>query len=202
LHTSTFNREIAMISEALVEMSAPRPAIFDVTGEALLNAAWKGIDISKVRFREIRADDFSILHTFVHGLSRETAYKRLLSPRMPTDEELHRWAAVDPNREFAVIAVAGPRDDEELVGVARFVIEESLEAADFAIVLADAWQGLGLGHELLSRLISAARRRGLRRLTGETLATNTGMLTLAGRLGFARLRLSGLVTTLRLDLAS
>ena len=73
---------------------------------------------------------------------------------------------------------------------------------DFATVLADAWQGLGLGHELLSRLIVAARAHGLRRLSGQTLATNTGMLTLAGRLGFARLRLSGLVTTLRLDLAA
>lgn len=190
-----------MISAAPVDMPARSPAFIDATGEALLDAAWKGIDISKVRFREIRADDYSMLHAFVHGLSRETAYKRLLSPRTPTDEELHRWSAIDPANEFAVIAVAGPKDREELVGVARYVIEAPLEA-DFAIVLADAWQGLGLGHELLSRLIVAARRRGLRRLSGQTLATNTGMLTLAGRLGFARLRLSGLVTTLRLDLTS
>lgn len=83
--------------------------------------------------------------------------------------------------------------------VARFVVESQQEA-DFAIVVADAWQGLGLGRELMSRLVAAARRYGLRKVSGHALATNTGVLALARRFGFAALRLSGTVTTLRLDL--
>lgn len=157
------------------------------------------LNLSEVRFRNIRASDFRILHDFVHGLSPETSYKRLLSPRMPTDDELRRWSAIDPATEFAVVAVTGPEDQEKLIAVARFV-EESPQEADFAIVVADAWQGLGLGHELISRLIAAARRYGLRKVSGHVLATNTGMLALARRLGFVVLRLSGTVSTLRLDL--
>jgi len=160
--------------------------------------AWGGIDLSKVRFRSIRATDFGILHSFVHHLSPETGYKRLLSPRTPTDDELRRWSAIDPATECALVAVTGPEDREELIGVARFVVE-SPDEADFAIVLADAWQGLGLGRELMSRLTDAARRYGLRRLRGDALATNTGMLALARRLGFSVSR-SGIVSKFNLDL--
>jgi acetyltransferase len=183
---------MAMTSAAVLEM----PGAASTAG-----FAWGGLNLSEVRFRNIRAEDFERLHAFVHGLSPETGYKRLLSPRMPTDDELRRWSDIDPATECAIVAVTGSEDQEKLVGVARFVVESPQEA-DFAIVLADAWQGLGLGGELLSRLISAARRRGLRKLRGDALATNTRMVALAGRLGFARLRSSGFVTTLSLDLAS
>lgn len=157
-----------------------------------------GLGLSELRFRCIRAADFGILRSFVHQLSPATGYKRLLSPRMPTDDELRRWSAIDPACECAIVAIAGPEDQEELVGVARFVVESPGEA-DFAIVLADAWQGLGLGRELMSRLIDAARQYGLRRVSGEVLATNVGMLALARRFGFAVTR-SGIASTLRLDL--
>ena len=171
-----------------------------LTGTSRDNAMrWAGLDLSEIRFRGIRASDYGILHSFVHHLSPETSYKRLLSPRMPTDEELHRWSAIDAATECAVVAVVGPEGREELIGVARFVVEPS-EEADFAIVLADAWQGRGLGRELMSRLIDSARQRGLRKLRGDVLATNTGMLTLARRLGFTVLRRSGIVSTIGLNL--
>lgn len=156
--------------------------------------------LSQVRFRHIRAADFRMLHDFVHGLSPDTAYKRLLSPRMPTDDELHRWSAIDPETECAVVAVTGAGDQEKLIGVARFVVESSPHEADFAIVVADAWQRLGVGRELMLRLSDAGRRYGLRKLSGHVLATNVGMLALARRSGSPTLRRSGVVTTLGLDL--
>jgi RimJ/RimL family protein N-acetyltransferase len=187
------------MTEAIIETPARIDDALRTEREMAAEIAWGGIDLSEVRFRTVRAADFQILHSFVHGLSRDTRYKRLLSPRTPTDDELRRWSAIDPATECALVAVTGPEDQEKLIGVARFVVESPQEA-DFAIVLGDAWQGLGLGRELMSRLIAAARRFGLSKLSGHVLATNTGMLALARRLGFAILRLSGTVTTLRLDI--
>ncbi|WP_309968737.1 GNAT family N-acetyltransferase [Variovorax guangxiensis] len=187
LSTSTFNREMAVTEATLID--AP------VRSDA---RAWGGLRLSEVRFRSIRAADLGILHSFVHHLSPETGYKRLLSPRTPSDDELRRWSAIDPATECALVAVVGPEDQEELIGVARFVVESPGEA-DFAIVLADAWQGLGLGRELMSRLVDAARLWGLRKVRGDVLATNTGMIALARRSGFAARR-SGIVSTLSLDL--
>jgi acetyltransferase len=73
---------------------------------------------------------------------------------------------------------------ETLIGVARYVLERNNEAAEFAIVIADAWHGRGIGSRLLAKLIDVARRRGVRRLYGDILAQNRPMLELARKLGF------------------
>ena len=53
----------------------------------------------------------------------------------------------------------------EGVGVARYVrLDEDPEEAEFAIAIADDWQGRGLGRVLLGELVDAARADGLRRL--------------------------------------
>ncbi len=57
-------------------------------------------------------------------------------------------------------------------------------SAEFAVVVADAWQGRGLGHALMRMLVGCARRRGFRRLVGNVLAANAPMLALVARLGF------------------
>ena len=153
--------------------------------------------LAAAAIRPIRAADFPLLLAFVRGLSRDTGYKRLMSPRTPPDEEVRRWAEIDPERECALVAVS----DGAIVGVARYGLESAQEA-DFAIVLADAWQGRGLGRELLQRLIAAARLHGVRRLAGTTLSENAGMLKLARGLGFSIRRAPGaaFATLLTLDL--
>lgn len=74
------------------------------------------------------------------------------------------------------IAATTMLDGETLIGVARYVREN--DAAEFAIVVADAWQGRGIGTRLLDKLIDIARRRGLRQLHGDILGTNLPMLEL------------------------
>jgi acetyltransferase len=147
--------------------------------------------------RAIRADDYPLLRSFVRGLSRQTAYRRLMSGRMPPDEEIRRWAEIDEKRECALVALAEGR----IVGVARYATE-SPDETDFAVVLADAWQGKGLGRQLMERLIAEARRRGLRRLTGTTLSENVAMVALARSLGFTTRRAPGgaFATLLAVDL--
>jgi GNAT superfamily N-acetyltransferase len=133
--------------------------------------------------RQIRQDDLSLLSEFVHGLSPATGYRRLLSGRTPTQEELRRWTAIDPLRECAIVALAREIGLERIVGVARYVME-SPDDTDFAIVVADAWQRRGLGRELMRQLIEAARSHGIRTLSGMTLSTNHAMISLAREFGF------------------
>jgi formate C-acetyltransferase len=56
--------------------------------------------------------------------------------------------------------------------------------AEFALLVADSYQGQGFGTDLLSRLIEVARAEGLKHLTGEILAENNGMQHLCKRAGF------------------
>lgn len=46
-------------------------------------------------------------------------------------------------------------------------------------------KGLGLGRQLLEKMIAYARAHGLARLTGITMPNNSGMIGLAQRLGFS-----------------
>jgi acetyltransferase len=75
-------------------------------------------------------------------------------------------------------------DGETLIGVARYVLNRDNKEAEFAIVVADAWQGRGIGSRLLAKLIDVARRRGVKRLYGDILSINRPMLEFVRKLGF------------------
>ena len=90
---------------------------------------------------------------------------------------------MDFSRNMALAATA-MLDGETLLGVARYVRDKDGDAAEFAIVVADAWHGRGIGSRLLAKLIDAARRHGVKRLYGDILAMNRPMLGLVPKLGF------------------
>jgi len=132
----------------------------------------------------LRPHDRDIEHAFVSGLSAETRSNRLLGgSKAITREYIESLVSVDFSRDMA-LAAATMLDGETLLGVARYVRDRSGDAAEFAIVIADAWQGRGIGRRLLAKLIEAARWRGVKRLYGDILATNRPMLELARKLGF------------------
>jgi RimJ/RimL family protein N-acetyltransferase len=163
---------------------------------------WLAADGSVVTIRPIRAADLALEVEFVNGLSRHSLYQRLMSARTPSLEELRRFTDVDPERELGLIATVRAGGRERQVGVARYVRGPSPECAEIAIVVADEWQGRGLGTRLVRSLIDAARNAGVRRLAGAALSTNEAVLALGRKLGFrlATDPRSATVTNLALDL--
>ena len=140
---------------------------------------------SVLTIRAIRSDDYARETAFVRALSSGTGYRRLLSARQLTAEDLRRFVQIDASRELALVAVSGAHPGSIQVGVARCARIEEGPDFDFAIVVADAWQHLGVGSELLRRLLEVSTAAGVARLAGLTLATNEPMLALARRCGFA-----------------
>jgi acetyltransferase len=101
-------------------------------------------------------------------------------------ELLKRLTTIDRRHEIALIATTSSFGREVGVGEARYSNEDAdPDSREFAIVVADAWQGRGLGSKLLQRLISHAQSRNVRRLYGNVLAENASMLGLAREQGFA-----------------
>jgi RimJ/RimL family protein N-acetyltransferase len=169
---------------------------------------WTAPDATPVTIRAIRAADFGLEKEFVEGLSSATGYQRLMSTRRPSADEIRRFTDIDYEREMALIATVAVKGHEQgrerQVGVARYVKDEGARGeAEFAIVLADDWQGRGLGRKLLTSLLAAAKSQGVRRLVGTALSSNEGMLALARRTGFrlARDPASATIMNLTLDLA-
>lgn len=164
---------------------------------------WRAADGTAVTIRPIRAADLALEVAFVDALSRRSLYQRLMSARTPSLEELRRFTDVDPERELGLIATVRAEGHERQVGVVRYVRDSSPQQAEIAIVLADEWQGRGLGRRLMLALIRAARSAGVRQLAGTVLSTNEPALALARKLGFrlAADPRSATVTNLKLDLA-
>ena len=134
--------------------------------------------------RPLRPEDRDIESAFVAGLSAETRHNRLLGGAIAiTREYIERLVTVDYSRDMALAATA-MLGEETLIGVARYVLDADGESGEFAIVVADAWQGRGIGGRMLAKLIEVARRRELKRLYGDILATNRPMLELARKQGF------------------
>ena len=82
-------------------------------------------------------------------------------------------------------AVAVPDENrEQLVGEARYVANPDGKSCDLGIMIADGWHKTGIAGLLMVALIRAARERGLERMEGLVLASNTTMLRFARGLGF------------------
>ncbi len=101
---------------------------------------------------------------------------------------LIRFTQNDYDREIGLMAIGRPPGPEVMMGVCRLVMEANRETAEFAIIVADQWQGRGLGPKLVEEVIAIARARRVKLLWGEVLATNQPMLDMVKRLGFSLTR--------------
>lgn len=135
--------------------------------------------------RPVRHDDVALEEAFVHSLSRESGYQRMLSGGIKvTHEWLERMTHIDYERHMAFAVTASSEGAERFVGVGRYVVDAGKPSAEFALVIADAWQRKGIGRRLLEDLLEHARTAGLDEMVGIVLATNVPMLRLARSLGF------------------
>ncbi|MDP1550416.1 MAG: bifunctional acetate--CoA ligase family protein/GNAT family N-acetyltransferase [Nitrosomonas sp.] len=151
-----------------------------------LISTWQLADGRNITIRPIRPEDAEIEQAFVRGLSEEARYFRFMfSVQELSQTMLLRFTQIDYSREMALIAVTFEQDKEIELGVARFAISPEGENCEFALVIADAMQGKGLGQKLMTALMDAARAKGLKVMAGEVLKTNANMLKLMNRLGFS-----------------
>jgi acetyltransferase len=152
---------------------------------ALLVESWPLLHAHSLTVRALQPEHADLEVRFGLALSRESRYERFLGGGVKlTPELLARLVNVDYSRDAALIATVAFAGSETPVGVGRYALAEDDETAEVAVTVADTWHGCGLGRLLLERVIDVARRNGVRRLTGEVLATNARMLALARRTGF------------------
>jgi len=139
--------------------------------------------------RPIRPEDAEIEREFVRRLSPRSRYFRFMQAVSELSQSmLVRFTQIDYDREMALIAVVEAEAEgggELQVGVARYTVNPDQASCEFALTVADEWQGRGIGWQLMHELMDVARLRGIGRIQGEVLAENSPMLSLMERLDFS-----------------
>jgi GNAT superfamily N-acetyltransferase len=133
--------------------------------------------------RPIRPDDKELLARGLSELSPLSVQRRFLSPKPSfTKSELRYLTEVDGRNHVALVA-QHPAHRDRLIGVARWVrLAEDPDAAEVAIVVADDWQGRGVGTLLAEAVAGEARIRGVRRFTATMQSDNAPAHRLMARL--------------------
>jgi len=151
-----------------------------------LERTWQPAGVQAVHIRPLRQDDLDLERRFVADLSPATLYLRLqYSATQPNDRDLARLLDLDYYDRLAVAALQETAAGTAIIGVARYARLGESRTAECAIVVADAWQGMGLGTELMRSLAAAARERDIDDLEGTALAENQRIVEWARRFGFA-----------------
>ena len=150
-----------------------------------LETGYQAKDGTQVRIRPIRPEDVRMEQEFVRALSPESRYMRFMNTiREVSPAQLVRLTQIDYDREMAYVATIDADGAEKEVGVVRYATSPDGESCEFAIVVADDWQGKGLARRLMGVLIDTARGANLRYMHGDFLAENTRMLAFVASLGF------------------
>jgi acetyltransferase len=161
---------------------------------------WKLKDGTPVLLRPIKPEDETLMDEMFRSLSEETMRLRFFQiiKEIP-HETLTRYCNLDYDREVAIVAET-KEDKRRILGVGRLIVKPGRECGEFAVVVADKWQELGLGSKLIDYTIEIAKDLGLETVYGYIISMNTKMVHLCTSKGFRMEAVDEEVTKATLEL--
>ena len=168
--------------------AVPKPAIRPYPTQYV--SKWTMKDGREVTIRPIRPEDEPLMAEFHRTLSNRTVYLRYfaslsLNARI-AHERLLRICFGDYDREVVLVAEHCDPDRRAsiIVGVGRLNKLRARNEAEVAVLVADEYQKLGLGAQLLAQVVQVARDEKLKRVSSEMMRDNLAMQIMSKRLGF------------------
>ena len=142
-------------------------------------------DNRRVVLRPIRPEDEPLWLEMFRNFSKETIMQRFFYIIKDTPHDLRvRYCNIDYDREIAIVAELTENNQRKIAGVVRLVIDPDGRKGEFAVVLADPWQRIGLGSKMVDYIIGIAEDKNLESVYGVVMRENTRMIALVESLGF------------------
>ncbi|MHA1309498.1 MAG: GNAT family N-acetyltransferase [Candidatus Helarchaeota archaeon] len=142
-------------------------------------------DGTKVFIRPIKPSDRDIWVEFYLSLSKLSKYYRFFSTRpTPNEKMIKQYTQIDYVNNFALIAIITENGKEKMIGVVRYVLVPEEDGAELAIVIADEWQGKGLGTKLLLLILDIIIKRRISKVLGDVFLDNDKMMRIMKESGF------------------
>lgn len=135
-------------------------------------------DRRSVYLRAVRPDDKTIIIQGVSLFSESSWYKRFHGAKSSlSEQELKFYTEIDYLHHVALLVEL--KDNAQAIGGGSFIAsDEALppRSAELSFVVADEFQGLGVGSIVLKHLIHIAREIGLKIFEADVLVENTAMI--------------------------
>jgi GNAT superfamily N-acetyltransferase len=139
----------------------------------------------QIFIRPVKISDEPLLKDFFYSLSDVSMHRRFLSYRKDmSHERLQDFVVIDYTKEVLLIVNMVDEDNQQIVAVGQYGIDDHSHTAEVAFAVRDDKQDRGIGFTLLQYLTYLARRQGLLGFTAEVLADNKPMLHVFEKGGF------------------
>jgi len=161
---------------------------------------WTLKDGTSVVLRPIKPEDEMLLRELYVSLSEETMRFRFFQIfKDISHKTLTKYCNLDYDREIAIVAEM-QKDQRRIIGVVLLTLEPGRKRGEFAVVVGDQWQGLGLGSRLIDCIIEIGRDIDLETIYGFVISNNSKMIHLCTKKGFKIEPLDKETTKVTLDL--
>jgi len=146
---------------------------------------WKLRDGRTVLLRPIKPEDEPMWLEMFKNFSEESIRYRFFQIIKTTPHETRvRYCNIDYDRELALVAELTEKGQRKILGVVRLIVEPDGKSAEVAFIVADPWQGQGLGPKMLDTMIDICKERKLESIYGIMLVENSRAINLMKKMGF------------------
>jgi acyl-CoA hydrolase/GNAT superfamily N-acetyltransferase len=137
-------------------------------------------------FRPVKPTDDSLLKDLFYRLSDDSVYKRYFSAiKIMPHERLQETTNVDYDTRMTMLGLAvNEAGVEEAVVLGQYVLEESTNRAELAVMVRDDWHGKGLGTLIVRTMVDIAKEQGVAGITAVVWPQNRTMLNILYKLGY------------------
>jgi acetyltransferase len=179
---------VVIYGKDVQEQELPRLAIRPYPTQYV--SEWTTKDGKKLIFRPVRAEDEPVMMKFHESLSDRSVYLRFLQPQRLSDranhDRLSRICHSDYDNEIALIVEDTQAGEGELrvLAASRMTKLHGTNAARLSMLVTDSCQGMGIGRQLMQKLIDVARNEKLNRLEILMTHDNHSMESMSKSFGF------------------
>lgn len=140
---------------------------------------------TSVLFRPIKPEDEKLWCDFVECCSPESLHLRFRYMfRATTHEMASRFCFLDYDREIAIVAETEHEGERKLLGIGRLVADVDHREAEYAVIVADPWQGLGIGSQLTDFCLQLCKDWEIESIIAEMAPNNRRMIRMFEHRGF------------------
>ena len=137
-----------------------------------------------VLLRSIKPDDEPLWLEMFQNFSEESVHNRFFYIIKDTPHTLRaRYCDIDYNSEIAIVAEL-TEEQKRILGVVRLTIDSDKKSGEVAFIVADPWQGLSLGSQMVDYMIEICKDVGLETIYAFILPNNHHAINLLKKRGF------------------